>query len=124
MRDTTKPGRSAIGAEHAGIVKEDEDKFNTKISELYGVDGDEAIEIHASYHQERIFAGLERMAAQNGMTKKVLVQKVQNLDLYEMAYQVAKGNLVEAAAVDILFRNLYKMESNGGDNDRYVNFYG
>jgi hypothetical protein len=56
--------------------------------------------------------------------KKALEEKMEHLAIQEAAYQVATGQLAEAAAVDILFRNLYIMESKGGDNDRYVNFYG
>jgi hypothetical protein len=119
-----KRGRSAIDAIHAGVAKEDERRMNSRISEIYGVDLDEATDIHANYHAERILAGLERRAKENGMTKETLAARAQNLDVGEQAYQVAKGELAEAAAIDILFRGIYRIESNGGDNDRYVNFYG
>jgi hypothetical protein len=58
------------------------------------------------------------------MAKKAFDAKVQELHVANVAYQMATGQLAEAAAVDILFRDLYSIESRGGDNDRYVNFYG
>ena len=99
-------------------------RMSVRISEIYGVNLEEAADIHANYHVERILAGLERRARENGMTKEALAERAQNLNLGEQAYHVAKGELAEAAAIDILFRGIYRIESNGGDNDRYVNFYG
>ena len=124
MSEDRQRGKSAIDAVHADVAKEDEAKIGAKISEIYRVDSEEATEIHANYHAERILAGLERRAKQNGMTREVLEEKMENLAIPEAAYQVATGQLAEAAAIDILFRNLYIIESKGGDNDRYVNFYG
>jgi alkanesulfonate monooxygenase SsuD/methylene tetrahydromethanopterin reductase-like flavin-dependent oxidoreductase (luciferase family) len=124
MSEDRQRGKSAIDAAHTDASREDEAKIGAKISEIYRVGTEEAIEIHANYHAERIFAGLERRARENGMTREALAEKAQNLTIPEAAYQVATGQLAEAAAIDILFRNLYIMESNGSDNDRYVNFYG
>jgi hypothetical protein len=45
------------------------------------------------------------------------------LDVSGAAYQVAKGRLSEAAAIDALFRSLRAMEDQNRD-DRYINFYG
>ncbi|NWG37235.1 hypothetical protein [Nitrososphaera sp.] len=124
MSEDRQRGKSAIDAVHTDVSKEDEAKIGAKISEIYRVDSEEATEIHANYHAQRILAGLERRARQNGMTKKALEEKMEHLAVQEAAYQVATGQLAEPAAIDILFRNLYIMESKGGDNDRYVNFYG
>ncbi len=124
MSEDRQRGKSAIDAAHADASREDEAKIGARISEIYSVGAEEAVEIHANYHAERIFAGLERRARENGMTREALLEKVEHLAIQEAAYQVATGQLAEAAAVDILFRNLYIMESNGSDNDRYVNFYG
>lgn len=124
MSDERQRGKSAIDAVHADAAKEDEAKIGAKISEIYRVDSEEATEIHANYHTQRILAGLEKRARQNGMTKQALDEKMEHLAIPEAAYQVATGQLAEAAAIDILFRNLYIIESKGGDNDRYVNFYG
>jgi hypothetical protein len=124
MSEDRQRGKSAIDAAHTDASKEDEAKIGSKISEIYRVSSEEATEIHANYHAERIFAGLERRARENGMAKEVLLEKTEHLAISESAYQVATGQLAEAAAIDILFRNLYIMESKGIDNDRYVNFYG
>ena len=124
MSEDRQRGKSAIDAAHADASREDEARIGAKISEIYSVDSEEATEIHANYHAERIFGGLERRARENGMTSEALAEKAQHLGIHEAAYQVATGQLAEAAAVDILFRNLYIIESRGDDNDRYVNFYG
>lgn len=124
MSEDRQRGKSAIEAVHTDVSKEDEAKIGAKISQMYNVDSEEAADIHANYHAERIFAGLERRAKENGMTREALLEKLEQLAIQEAAYQVATGQLAEAAAVDILFRNLYILESKGGDNDRYVNFYG
>ena len=124
MTEDRQRGKSAIDTAHTDASREDEARIGNKISEIYSVSAEEATEIHANYHAERIFSGLERRAKENGMTKRALLDKVEHLAIPEAAYQVATGQLVEAAAIDILFRNLYIMESKGSDNDRYVNFYG
>ena len=123
MSEDKQRGKSAIDAVHTDVSREDEAKIAAKISEMYSVDSEEATEIHTNYHAERILAGLERRARENGMTSDTLEKRLQNLGLYEAAYQVATGQLIEAAAVDIPFRNLYIIESKGQDNDRYINFY-
>lgn len=124
MSGDRQRGKSAIEAVHAEASKEDEMKIGLKISEIYSVDSDEAIEIHANYHAERIFSGLECRAREKGMKREVFLENTQHLPIQEVAYQVATGQLAEPAAADILFRSLYMIESKGGDNDRYINFYG
>lgn len=117
-------GRSAIDAAHAGIIGEDEARLDATISELYGVESEEAAEIHANYHIDKILASLAKRAKENGMKRETLAQRIQNLDISGAAHQVAKGKLTETAAVDALFRGLSAIESNGKADDRYVNFYG
>ncbi|HVX02384.1 MAG TPA: hypothetical protein VHA09_04455 [Nitrososphaera sp.] len=117
-------GKAAIDTAHAGIAREDEGRVSTLISDSYGVDNAEALDIHTNYHAERIISALEKRARENGMGKATFDARVQDLDVASQAYQVATGQLAEAAAVDIIFRNLYRMEGKGRDNDRYVNFYG
>ena len=117
-------GKSAIDAAHTGLAKEDESRFDAKISEIYGVDSKEAEEIHANYHEHRLLGLLEKRAQEYGMAKEALYQKSEKLDWANISLQVSKGWLAEAAAVDIMFKNLYALESNGRGNDRYVNFYG
>lgn len=120
----TPRGKARLDAAHRGILKEDEAKVNAVISQTYGVESEEALEIHVNYHAERILAVLEKRAKENGMAKPAFDAKAQELDVAGIAYQVATGVLAEAAAVDVLFRDLYSIESQGGDNDRYINFYG
>ena len=112
-------GRSAIYAAHAGVVGEDEARLDATISRLYGVESDEAAEIHANYHVDKILASLARRAGENGMKRETLAKRVKNLDISGAAYQVAKGKLTEAAAVDALFRGLATIESNGKADDRF-----
>lgn len=117
-------GKAAIESAHTGIALEEEEKISNLISDAYGVDSAEAIDIHTNYHVERLITALEKRARDNGMVKETYDSKLQGLDVANYAYQVATGHLAEAAAVDIMFRNLYKLESKGEDNDRYINFYG
>lgn len=117
-------GKSAIEAAHMGLQKDGEPKVDARISELYGVDSSEAVEIHADYHAHRIYSALERWARDNGMAKDIIEKKLEPLDIPGVANRVARGELAEPAAVDMLFRKLFAMESNGKDSDRYINFYG
>jgi hypothetical protein len=116
-------GKPAIEAAHAGVTGEDEARLDLTISSLYGVESDEAADIHTSYHVERIFLSLERRARENGMKAQTLIERLQYLDVSGAARQVAKGKMTEAAAVDSLFRGLSTIENPHRD-DRYVNFYG
>ena len=116
-------GKTALEAAHISLATEDEARLDALISHLYNVESDEAEDIHASYHVERILFMVEKRARKNGMTKEALVQKLQSLDISGIARQVAKGKLTEAAASDALFRQLSSME-NPGNHDRYINFYG
>jgi hypothetical protein len=117
-------GRSAIEAAHSGVTGEDEARLDATISQLYGVESEEAAEIHANYHIDKILASLAKRGGENGMKKATLAERVQSLDISGAAHQVAKGKLTETAAVDALFRGLSIIESNGKADDRYVNFYG
>jgi hypothetical protein len=126
MREhTEKPrGKAHLDEAHRGIGKEDEARLNTVISSTYGVESEEALDIHINYHAERLLASLEKRARENGMAGKAFEAKTQQLDLATVAYQVATGQITEAVAVDVLFRGLYAIESKGKSNDRYINFYG
>lgn len=119
-RDSNKlRGRSAIEAAHAGIVGEDEARLDTTISQLYGVESEEAAEIHANYHIDKILASLAKRARENGMKRETLATRVQSLNISGAAHQVAKGRMTETAAVDTLFRGLSIIESNGKADDRF-----
>ena len=125
MQDNNKKkirGKAAIEEAHRGLIGEDEGRIDSMISNLYGVENDEAADIHASYHIERILLLLESRARDKGMRKEAFVRKVQNLDVSGVANQVAKGKVTEAAVVDALFRGLSNMESTMRE-DRYINFY-
>jgi hypothetical protein len=112
-------GRSAIEAAHAGLTGEDEARLDATISQLYGVESDEAAEIHANYHIDKILASLAKRAGENGMKRQALAERVHHLDISNTAHQVAKGKLTEAAAVDALFRDLFVIESGGKADDRF-----
>jgi hypothetical protein len=122
-------GKSAIDITHKNILKEDEKRINIKISNLYGVDLDEAKEIHINYHLQRIFSLLLERAKKQGMTEYTFLDKVRDLDVQEFAYQFSMGELIEMAAVDLLYKQLCiiqnnKISSNGIREDRYMSFYG
>lgn len=112
-------GRSAIDAAHVGVTGEDEERVDATISQLYGVESDEAADIHANYHVDKIMASLAKRAAENGMKMETLAERVRHLDVSGAAHQVAKGKLTEAAAVDALFRGLLTIESRGKADDRF-----
>lgn len=122
--DTKKlRGRSAIQAAHDGITGEDEARLDALISNLYGVNMDEAEDIHLNYHVDRILAALARRGGEKGIRINRLAEQLQCFDLSGAAYQVAKGKLIEAAAIDALFRALAATE-NVDQHDRYASFYG
>jgi hypothetical protein len=121
-------GKSAINILHKSILKEDEKRVNVKISNIYGVDLDEAKEIHINYHLQRIFSFLLERAKKQGMTEYMFLDKVRDLDVQEFAYQVSTGELLEMAAIDLLYKQLCEIQDNIISNnvireDRYINFY-
>ena len=121
-------GKSAINILHKSILKEDEKRVNVKISNIYGVDLDEAKEIHTNYHLQRIFSLLLERAKKQGMTESLFVDKVRDLDVQEFAYQVSMGELIEMVAIDLLYKQLCEIQDNIISNnvireDRYINFY-
>ena len=122
----SKPrGKSALDIEHQNISEEDERKIDLRICTLYGVNAEEAGEIHANYHMERIFTLLKVRARRRGMTESTYLELLQDLDLHYYATLVSKGRLIENAAVDVLYRGL--VSSKSGPNfsgDRYNSFYG
>jgi hypothetical protein len=116
-------GRSAIQAAHGSMVGEDEARLDTIISDIYGVDRNEAAEIHLNYHIDRIVTALLQRVTQKGSRGDLLQKRLESIDVYGAAYQVAKGKLAEVAAVDALLRALEAIEKPNG-YDRYVHFYG
>jgi hypothetical protein len=128
IESTKLRGKSAIDISHKSILKEDEKRINIKISDIYGVDLDEAKEIHINYHLQRIFSLLLERVKKQGMTESLFVDKVRDLDVQEFAYQVSMGELIEMAAIDLLYKRLCEIQNNNFSNsglreDRYINFY-
>jgi hypothetical protein len=118
-------GRSAINLQHKNISAADEKRLNNKISEMYGVDSSEAIDIHVNYHLDRISALFLKRARKNGMVESMFYKRFTNLNAKGYAYSIAQGELIEMAAVDILYKQLRNIESHDTpDDDRYINFYG
>jgi hypothetical protein len=116
-------GRTAIRAAHGSITNEDEARLDLIISDLYGVDNDEAAEIHLNYHIDKMLAALAVRCKQRGITSESIADRLRYLDVSAVARQVVKGKLSEAAAIDSLFRSLQATQNQDSD-DRYTNFYG
>ncbi|MFL6510199.1 MAG: hypothetical protein ACJ700_03320 [Nitrososphaera sp.] len=116
-------GRSAIKAAHHGINTQDESLLDLLISDLYGVDRDEAIDIHLNYHLDRMITAIARRCSEKGMTSSTITDRIRHLDFSASANQVAKGKVSETAAIDALFRSVRAIENQSGD-DRYISFYG
>jgi hypothetical protein len=62
------------------------------------------------------------------MTEYMFLDKVRDLDVQEFAYQVSMGELIEMAAIDLLYKQLCiiqnnRLSSNGIREDRYMSFY-
>jgi hypothetical protein len=119
-------GRMAISIQHQNIsAAQEEKRLNYKISEMYGVDSDEAIDIHVNYHLDRISAFLLRRARKNGMLESMFFKRLNSLNTIGYAYSVAQGELLELAAMDILYKQLCNVRNNDQPaDDRYVSFYG
>lgn len=119
-------GRVAISVHHQNISDaKEERKLNNKISKIYDVDSDEAIDIHVNYHLDRISAFLLRRASKNGMPESMFFNRLNSLNAVGYAYSVAQGELLEMAAVDILYKRLCNLHNQDPTtDDRYINFYG
>ena len=111
-------GKNALDHLHENIVKEKEKDLNLKISDIYGVDYDEAIEIHINYHSLRIKKMIEKSESLSGM--KSFIDS--NLDLKNLSAQVAFGQMTENTCMDILI-GLMKNQKEAKIRDRYINFY-
>jgi hypothetical protein len=120
-------GKIALDIWHKSISKDDEKRINVKISNIYKVDLEEAKEIHANYHLNRIISLLLDWAKKHGMTESIFAAKQRDLDAQELAYQVSMGELIEIAAVELLYKQLCYAATNTNSSkttgDRYINFY-
>jgi hypothetical protein len=120
-------GRTAISIQHQNIsAAREEKRLNNKISEMYGVDSDEAVDIHVNYHLDRISASLLKRARKNGMLESMFFKRLNSINTIGYAYSVAQGELLEMAAVDILYKQLCNLHNDDDQHtdDRYVSFYG
>jgi predicted RNA-binding protein len=118
-------GKTAISSAHENISIEDERRITYRISDIYKVTIEEASDIHVNYHHDRIRNMLRKRAKKHGMTDTVFEESVQRLDILKYALSISRGELIEMAAGDILFKQLSVMQSENEDTpeDRYFNFY-
>jgi len=119
--DKHHKGKAALDMEHSGITKDDEKRINDKITRIYEVDENEASEIHANYHYSRIFSLLFNRARNHGMTQPTFVDRIKNTNIFDQAYMVSRGELIEMAAVDLLYRQLcIPADTQYAVDDRYL----
>ena len=114
----TFKGKSALDALHEDIVKEKEKTLSLKISDMYGVDYDEANEIHINYHNLR----LKKMIQKSEILSSMSAFIDSNLDLKTLSTQVALGEITENTCIDILI-GVMKNQKETRIKDRYINFY-
>ena len=120
-------GKTALDIWHRNISNDEEKRINNKISNLYNVDLEEAKEIHINYHSARIMSLVLDLAKKHGMTEPTFIAKQRDLDIQQVSYQVSVGELIEIAAVELLYKQLCdisKTMSSQRTEDRYINFYG
>ncbi|HYA82880.1 MAG TPA: hypothetical protein VEH06_05440 [Candidatus Bathyarchaeia archaeon] len=115
-------GRAALDLEHENISGEDERRMDTRICIMYGVEADEAKDIHTNYHSNRLYSLLRDRARKHGMIESTFLERLKSLNVYHYAQLVSQGRLMEMAAVDVLYKGLYISEYY--QDDRYISFYG
>jgi hypothetical protein len=120
--NSQQKGRIALDLEHENISEEDERRIDSKICTLYGVEYEEAKEIHTNYHSHRLYLLVRDRARKHGMTESTFLERLKSLNVYHYAQIVSQGRLMEMAAVDVLYKGLYISESD--PDDRYISFYG
>jgi hypothetical protein len=86
---------------------------------MYGVDYDEANEIHINYHNLR----LKKMIQKSEILSSMSAFIDSNLDLKTLSTQVALGEITENTCIDILI-GVMKNQKETRIKDRYINFYG
>jgi hypothetical protein len=115
-------GRAALDLEHENISGEDERRMDTRICIMYGVEADEAKDIHTNYHSNRLYSLLRDRARKHGMIESTFLERLKSLNVYHYAQLVSQGRLMEMAAADVLYKGLYIPEYY--QDDRYISFYG
>jgi hypothetical protein len=118
--DSREPfkGKNALDALHEDIVKEKEKNLGLKISDIYGVDYEEANEIHVNYH----FLRLKKMIEKSEILSSMSAFIESHLDLKSLSTQVAFGEMSENTCIDILI-SVMKNQKETKIKDRYINFY-
>ena len=111
-------GKGALDALHEDIVKEKEKNLNLKISDMYGVDYEEANEIHINYHSLRLKKMIQKSEILS--SKSAFIES--HLDLKTLSTQVASGEITENTCIDILI-GVMKNQKETKIKDRYINFY-
>jgi hypothetical protein len=118
--DSREPfkGKNALDALHEDIVREKEKNLGLKISDIYGVDYEEANEIHVNYH----FLRLKKMIEKSEILSSMSAFIESHLDLKSLSTQVAFGEMSENTCIDILI-SVMKNQKETKIKDRYINFY-
>lgn len=110
-------GKNAIYDIHRELSHSDENTINFKISEIYSVSLEEADEIHVNYHLDRIILAVKERAEKSDLTEDDVADRLDRIDIQQYANEVSKGFLLERAAIDSLFNQIFPSEKN-------LNFYG
>lgn len=116
--DDAFKGKNALDVLHKNILKENEKNINLKISDIYGVDYDEAFEIHVNYHDLRIKKIIDKTSAL--ADSRTFISN--NFDLKNLSSKVASGDITENTCIDILIK-FVKNKKESKIKDRYINFY-
>lgn len=111
-------GKNALDALHKDIIKEKEKNLGLKISDIYGVDYEEANEIHINYH----FLRLKKMIEKSQILSSMSAFIESHIDLKNLSTQVAFGEMSENTCIDILI-SVMKNQKETKIKDRYINFY-
>ena len=120
VNDNREPfkGKNALDALHIDIIKEKEKNLGLKISDIYGVDYEEANEIHINYH----FLRLKKMIEKSEILSSMSAFIESHIDLKSLSTQVAFGEMSENTCIDILI-SVMKNQKETKIKDRYINFY-
>ncbi len=111
-------GKNAIDTLHKNISKENEKTINLKISDLYGVDLDEAMEIHINYHINRI----KKIVKNSEILENMDYTLENHFDFSILSLKIINGDITENGCLDI-FINAVKNHTQYQKKDRYISFY-
>ena len=111
-------GKAALDMLHKNTSKENEKEISLKISDIYGVDFDEANEIHINYHTLRIKNLIERSDILSKMNPSI----ENYFDISNLSSLVVNGQASENSCLDMLI-NAVRSKTQSQVKDRYINFY-